>query len=258
MFAAIGRKTIAFLVFLGEIVLIILRSFFELRGFFRAGFRPVARILFKQILFAGVHAWTIIVILFFLIGALVIAQIIGFAGAEGASLIGKVLVWIVIREAGPILTAMIVIARSGASIAAELASMKINKELWALEVMGISSTRYIVMPRVIGISVSVALLALYAEIVAIIGGFLVGTLIWKIPFMELQQSLVPLSLLREILFSVLKSFLFGLAIAAVCCRQGLSVEGDATEIPVAVTTGVMRSLLLVFIIDAIAALVVFR
>lgn len=257
MLTAIGRKVIDLLAFLGEVVLIVFRSFLELPGFFRIDFRPVTRVLLKQILFTGVHAWTVVAVLFFLIGALVITQIIGFAGAEGASLIGKVLAWIVIREIGPLLTAVIVIARSGAAIATELASMKINGELWALEAMGISADRYLVMSRVMGVAVSVAMLALYAEIVAIIGGFLVGSLVWKIPFAEFLQGLAPLSTLYGILFSFLKSFLFGLVIAAVCCRQGLSVEESATHIPVAAATGVMRSLLMIFLLDAVIALVAF-
>jgi len=257
MLTAVGRKAIAPLVFLGEIVLIVFRSFLELRGFFRPDFRPVARVLMKQILFTGIHTWTVIVVLFFLIGTLIITQIIVFAGAESASMIGKVLIWVVVREVGPLLTAVIVIARSGAAIAAELASMKFNDELWALEVMGIPVARYLVMPRIIGVAISVTMLALYAEIMAINGGFLVGSLIWNIPFMEFQQGLIQLSTLNEIFLSLLKSFVFGLVIAAVCCHQGLSVEGGATQIPIAATNGVMRSLLLVFIIDAIVALVTF-
>ena len=258
MLTAIGRKATTPLSFLGEVVLIIFRSFLELRGVLRIDFRPVARVLLKQILFTGVHAWAVIVALFFLIGTLIITQIIFFAGAEGAPLIGMVLVWVVVREVGPVLTAVIVIARSGAAVAAELASMKINDELWALEMMGIPATRYLVMPRVLGMAVSVTLLTLYAELVAINGGFFVGSIIWNIPFAEFQQGLVQFSTLREIFISLLKSFVFGLAIAAVCCYQGLSVEGGATQIPVAATKGVMRSLLLVFVIDAVAALVTFR
>ena len=258
MLRAIGKTTISLLAFPGEIALIIFRSFFELRGFFRESFRPTFRILLKQILFTGIYAWTVIIVLFFLIGTLVITQIIEFTGTAGALLIGKILVWVVIRDVCPLLTAMIVVARIGPAISTELASMKINKELWALEAMGISRNRYIIMPRVMGMAISVAMLAIYAEIAAVNGGFLVGALVLKIPLAEFRQALIPLSLMREILFSIIKSFVFGLVIAAVCCRQGLSVEGDHTQIPIAATKGVMRSLLMVFLIDAIVQLVSIR
>ena len=193
MLTAIGRRAIDALVFLGEISLIVGRSFLELPGFFRSGFRPVGRVLLKQVLFTGVQAWAVIVVLFFLIGALVISQIIGFAGAEGAPLTGKVLVWVVVRELGPLFTAVIVIARSGAAIAAELASMKIDGELGVLEAMGIPVARYLVMPRVLGVAAAVAVLALYAEVVAIAGGFLVGSMAWGISFGQYSQGIVPCS-----------------------------------------------------------------
>jgi phospholipid/cholesterol/gamma-HCH transport system permease protein len=257
MLTKLGRRTIGALVFLGEVILIIFRSLLELPGFFRTGFRPVARVLLKQILFTGVHAWGVIVVLFFLIGALVITQIIGFAGVGGASLTGKVLVWIVVMEIGPLLTAVIVIARSGSAIAAELASMKINEELGALEAMGIPVDRYLVMPRVVGVAVSVAVLALYAEAVAIGGGFLFGSITWKIPLADFREGLLPLSTLRAVALSSFKSFAFGLVIAAACCRQGLSVEGGFTQIPVAATKGVMRSLLMIFLLDAFVAVATF-
>ena len=258
MLSAIGKNTILLLAFPGEISLIIFRSFLELRGFFQESFRPTFRVLLKQILFSGIHAWTVIIVLFFLIGTLVITQIIEFTGTEGALIIGKILVWVVIREVGPLLTAMIVVARSGAAISTELASMKINKELWALEAMGISANRYIIMPRVMGMAISVAMLALYAEIAAVNGGFLIGAVVLKIPISEFRQALIPLALMRQILFSIIKSFVFGLVIGAVCCRQGLSVEGDHTQVPVAATKGVMRSLLMVFLIDAVVQLVSIR
>ncbi len=251
MLTAAGRGAIDALIFLGEISLLAARAFRELPSFFLRGFRPVSRVLLKQVYFTGVQAWAVIVVLFFLIGALIISQIISFAGVEGAPLTGKVLVWIVVRELGPLLTAVIVIARSGTAIATELASMKIGGEIDVLETMGIPVARYLIMPRVLGAAAAVTVLALYAEVVAVAGGFLVGALAWGISVEQYNQGIVPFLTLREIGVSLFKSFFFGLIIAAVCCRQGLSVEGGPTQIPIAATKGVMRSLLLVFLFDAI-------
>ncbi len=251
MLAAAGRRTIDALTFLGEVSLIVARAFRELPSFFGRGFRPVARVLLKQVYFTGVQAWGVIVVLFFLIGALIIRQIISFAGVEGAPLTGKVLVWIVVRELGPVLTAVIVIARSGTAIATELASMKINGEIDVLETMGIPAARYLILPRVLGAAAAVAVLALYAQVVAIAGGFLYAAMGWGISLDQYNQGIIPFLTLREAGVSLFKSFAFGLILAAVCCRQGLSVEGGATQIPIAATKGVMRSLLLVFITDAI-------
>jgi phospholipid/cholesterol/gamma-HCH transport system permease protein len=239
MLAATGRKATRTLVFLGDIALLVLRAFRELPGLLRHGFRPVFRVLLKQVYFTGVEAWAVIVVLFFLIGALILSQIVSFAGTGSAPLTGKVLVWIVVRELGPLLTAVIVIARSGTAIAAELATMKIGGEIDVLESLGIP-----------GVATAVAILTLYAEVVAVAGGFVTGFLVWGISLEQYNQGIVPFLTLREIGVSVFKSFSFGLIIAAVCCRQGLSVEGSPTEIPQAATKGVMRSLLLVFLHDA--------
>jgi phospholipid/cholesterol/gamma-HCH transport system permease protein len=251
MLASTGRRAIDALIFLGEVSLLVARAFRELPTFFGRGFRPVHRVLLKQVYFTGVQAWAVIVVLFSLIGTLIISQIISYAGVEGASLTGKVLVWIVVRELGPLLTAIIVVARSGTAIATELASMRIGGEIDILESMGIPAARYLIMPRILGAAAAVVALALYAEVVAVAGGFLVGSLAWGISLEQYNQGIVPFLTIREIGVSVFKSFAFGLIIAGACCRQGLSVEGGATQIPIAATKGVMRSLLLVFLFDAV-------
>jgi len=146
---------------------------------------------------------------------------------------------------------VIVTARSGTAIATELASMRINGEIDVLETMGIPAARYLIMPRVLGAAAAVALLALYAEVVAVAGGFLFGAMAWGISLEQYNQGIIPFLTAREAGVSLFKSFAFGLIVAAVCCRQGLSVEGGPTQIPIAATKGVMRSLLLVFLVDAI-------
>ncbi len=254
MLAATGRKATQTLVFLGDIALLVLRAFRELPGLLHHGFRPVSRVLLKQVYFTGVEAWAVIVVLFFLIGALIISQVISFAGTSNAPLTGKVLVWIVVRELGPLLTAMIVIARSGTAIAAELATMKIGGEIDVLESLGIPADRYLIMPRILGVATAVTILTLYAGIVAVVAGFFVGSLAYGISLEQYNQGIVPFLTLREIGVSVFKSFTFGLIISAVCCRQGLSVEGSLTQIPQAATKGVMRSLLLVFLHDAVVTM----
>ncbi len=251
MLAATGRAATQALIFLGDISLLVVQAFRESVGFARRGFRPVSRVYLKQVYFTGVEAAGIIVALFLLIGILILTQIVSFAGAGSAPLTGKILVWIVVRELGPLLTAVIVIARSGTAIATELATMKLGGEIDVLETLGIPPARYLIMPRILGAATAVVVLTMYAEVVAVAGGFLAASLAWGIPLEQYNQGIVPFLTLREIGVSVFKSFTFGLLIAAVCCRQGLSVEGSFTQVPQAATKGVMRSLLLVFLHDAV-------
>lgn len=251
MLATTGRTATRILVFLGDISLLVVRAFREALGFYRRGFRPVSRVYLKQVYFTGVEALGIIVTLFLLIGILIITQIISFAGVGSAPLTGKVLVWIVVRELGPLLTAVIVIARSGTAIATELATMKLGGEIDVLESLGIPSGRYLIMPRILGVATAVVILTLYAEVVSVAGGFLAASVAWGIPLDQYNQGIIPFLTPGEIGVSAFKGFTFGLIIAAVCCRQGLSVEESLTQVPQAATKGVMRSLLLVFLQNAV-------
>jgi phospholipid/cholesterol/gamma-HCH transport system permease protein len=251
MLASTGHKAIQLFLFLRDIAVLIFRAFRDAIGVLRHGLRPSLRVFLKQVYFTGVEAFGVVVALFLLIGILIISQIISFAGAGSAPLTGKVLVWIVVRELGPLLTAVIVIARSGTAIATELATMKLGGELDVLEALGIPCARYLVMPRILGVATAVLVLTVYAEVVSVGGGILAASLVWRISFDLFHQGIVPFLTFREIGISAFKSLAFGLLVSAVCCRQGLSVGESLTEVPQAATKGVMRSLLLVFLSDAV-------
>jgi phospholipid/cholesterol/gamma-HCH transport system permease protein len=251
MLAAVGRQATRGLLFLGEISLLIFQAFRESLTVFRRGVRPVFRVYLKQVYFTGVEALAIVVALFLIIAIVIITQIISFAGVGSAPLTGKVLAWIVVRELGPLLTAVIVIARSGAAIAAEMATMKLNGEIDVLDSLGIPPARYLILPRIFGVTTAILVLTLYAEVVAVAGGFLAASLGWGIPLEKYNQGIIPFLTLREIGVSFLKSLIFGLFVSATCCRQGLSVRESLTQVPQAATKGVMRSLLLVFLLDVV-------
>ena len=249
MLAAAGRQATRGLLFVGELSMLLFRAFRESLSVVRHGFRPVLRVYLKQVYFTGVQALAIILFLFLLIGALIVTQMTSLAGAGSAPLTGKVLVWIVVRELGPLLTAVIVIARSGTAIATELATMKINGEIDVLESLGIPAMRYLILPRILGVTTAVLVLTLYAETVSVAGGFLTASLAWGVPLEQYNQGIVPFLTVREIGISFFKSLVFGLLVSTVCCRQGLSVGESLTQVPQAGTKGVMQSLLLVFLLD---------
>ena len=251
MLAAVGQKAIRGLLFFAELTRLVARAFRDLLGLDARRARPVLRVYLKQVYFTGVEALAVIVALFLIIGVVIITQIISLAGVGSAGLTGKVLVWIVVRELGPLLTAVVLIARSGTAIAAELASMKINGELDVLESLDIPVSQYLIMPRIFGVTTAILVLTLYAEAVAIAGGFLTASLVWNISLEQFSQGILPLLTPAQIGVSFFKSFCFGLFVSAACCRQGLSVGESATQIPQAATNGVMQSLFLVFLLDAV-------
>lgn len=211
----------------------------------------IKRVLLKQVYFTGLEAWKIIMLVALILGTVIVSQVVGLVGSGNGSLTGKVLVWVVLRELAPLLTAMIVIARSGTAIAAELGSMKINGEIVALELMGIPPERYLLLPRIMGVATSVCLLTTYFVLTAFIGGFLIVSLGRHIPYDQFLQGIIASLGLREVVVLVVKSVGFGLAIPLICCQAGMSVGSSATEIPQAATRAVINSLFAVFLLDGL-------
>ncbi len=209
----------------------------------------IRAVLMKQLYFTGFEAVKIIVLIALILGTVIVSQVVGVVGSGNGSLTGKILVWVVFLELGPLLTAMIVIARSGTAIAAELGAMRINGEIALLERMGIQPERYLLLPRIIGVCLSVVLLTVYFVLTAFMGGFLIVSLGRHIPYDQFVQGIVASLGLREVLVLAAKGCAFGLVIPLICCNAGMSVGTSATEIPQAATRAVITSLFAVFVLD---------
>ena len=211
----------------------------------------IRMVLLKQLYFTGFEAAKIIVLVAVILGTVIVSQVIGLVGGGIGSLTGKVLVWVVFLELGPLLTAMIVIARSGTAIAAELGAMKINGEIAALERLGIEPERYLLLPRVIGVGTSVLLLTIYFVLTSFVGGFLIVSFGHHIPYDQFIQGIVASLGIREVAVLMAKAAAFGLIIPLICCNAGMSVGTSATEIPQAATRAVITSLFSIFVLDGV-------
>lgn len=226
--------------------------------FFRLGKgRAVTfNVFYRQLYFTGFQAIPIISWIALILGLIIVTQSLSILPRFGGErLIGEVLVWVVIREAGPVFAAVIVIARSGTAIASELGSMKINREIEALSVMGIDPMRYLVMPRVIGVTVSVFVLTFYFEAVTLLGGYLLAGFGKSVTFSAYSSSILESMGFAEATASLLKSALFGLIIGSVCSYHGLMAGKSITEIPQKTTKAVIGSLTAVFFVDAVITFV---
>jgi len=211
----------------------------------------IRAVLSKQIYFTGLEAAKIIVLVALILGTVIVSQVLGLLGGGNGSLTGKVLVWVVFLELGPLLTAMIVIARSGTAIAAELGSMKINGEIAVLESLGIHPERYLLLPRVLGVGVAVVLLTIYFVLTAFIGGFLLVSVGRHVSYDQFLQGIIASLGLREVAVLTIKTCAFGTIIPLICCHAGMSVGTSATEIPQAATRAVITSLFSVFVLDGL-------
>jgi phospholipid/cholesterol/gamma-HCH transport system permease protein len=210
------------------------------------GMRTVVGVVLSQIYFTAWQAVPLITVLALGSGSIVIMQsTTQLSLLGGTAMIGDLLVAIVVRELGPLLTALIVVARSGTAVASELGTMKINRETEALEAMGIHPLSYIVFPRLLGGLISVLSLAVYFNFVALVGGYLFSRLMMDLPFHFYFDSLAAAFEFEDIGLFILKNGFSGIIIFVVCCYQGLSVQQSPHEVPQVTMKAVVNSIIYV-------------
>ncbi len=159
----------------------------------------------------------------------------------------------VVREMGPMMAAVTLAGRTGAAFAATLGSMRANEEVDALETLGISPVDFLVMPRIVALFLMMPLLALYSNLVGILGGLAVAAGLLDIPanlyWME-TKSILDLS---DLSTGLIKAATYGMLVGLSGCLRGLQAERSAAGVGVAATRAVVTSLLLVIVADAIYA-----
>lgn len=214
------------------------------------GLRTIFRVVSSQIYFTGWQAMPLISVLAIATGSIVILQssaqlsILG-----GASMIGNLLVVIIVREVGPLLTALVVIARSGTAVASELGNMRANREIEALESMGINPLSFIVFPRIIGGVISVICLAYYYIVIALFGGYLFTRLLHDMPLQFFNDSLIQALAVEDIFLFLIKTAFSGMIIFVVSCYQGLLVKRSSHEVPQMTTKAVVDSIIYVTVFN---------
>lgn len=208
--------------------------------------RQVFSVVSMQIYFTGCQALPMITVLALAAGGVAILQ----SSAQlsllgGTAMLGNILVVTIVRELGPLITALIVIARSGAAVASEIGNMRVNREIEALEVMGINPMSYIVFPRIAGGVISVLCLAFYFNAISLIGGFFVSRAIHDLPFSFYFDSLANAFVFEDVILFFVKNGFSGMMIFAVACNQGLSVQMSSHEVPQVTTRAVVHSIVAV-------------
>lgn len=254
MIATIADKTLQLVLFACDLAGMVGEALRDATVAVTRGRRCVIEVYLRQVYFTGLEPLVTVLIMALVIGTVVIAQIAAIAGGGSGFLTGKLIAWIMLRELGPLLVSVVVIARSGTAIAAELSQMKIGDELAYLEALGIPVAGYLIMPRIMGVATSLLVLTVYFEVAAVAGGFLVASLGWHVPYELYSQGVCSVLTLRGVLASLAKGVVYGLLIAAICCRQGLLVGQSVTQIPQAATRGVMQSLFVILTLDGLLSL----
>lgn len=200
---------------------------------------------------SGVDALPIVVLICGLVG-LVLAFQAGMAmrpyGAE--IYVANLVTLAMLRELGPLMTAIILAGRSGGAFAAELGTMKVNDEVSALSTMGLQPVAFLVVPRVLGLMVTIPLLTLFANLAGVVGGS-VMFLTLDYPLSAYFRQCLEVAELRHLLSGLVKSVAFGVTLAGVGCLRGLRAARGPSAVGQATTSAVVTSILLIVVIDAV-------
>lgn len=208
------------------------------------------RVVINQVRFTGAQALPMLSVIALSIGATTIFQAITFLPKLGQdSFIGNLLRLVIVREVGPLITAIIVLARSGSAITAEMATQKMHREIESMEMMGINPHLIMVLPRVVGGVISIVLLSSYFDVIAIMGGYLISLLFTSFPFSTFMDHIARSITMTDLSSTFIKSVTSGLVIPLTCTYYGFKPE-SLFQIPIYVSKAVIRSLFIVFILNA--------
>lgn len=162
--------------------------------------------------------------------------------------IGTLVCVAMLREMGPFMAGLVIAASVGSAIAAQMGTMTVSEEIAALDVMGISPLRYLMMPRLVALAVMMPLLALYTDLLGILGGAMVGSTQLGISTTAYFDNALRYAENKDLYVGLFKSFLFGLIIVTVACYQGFTTTNGAVGVGRATRKTVIVSFLLILII----------
>lgn len=246
MITTMGQTVINFVIYFFQMLL---TAYHSIRATFKdqsQGSRTILSVVSSQIYFTGWQALPFVGVLASAAGVLVALQFKTQLAYFGhAQYIGDMLVVVVVREIAPLLTALLVTARSGTAVVSELASMKVNREIEALESMGIDPLSYIIFPRLIGGVVSIFCLSVFFNVVCVLFTFLILQFSMEFPFQYFAQAVANAFSTADLFFFLFKIILSGFIIFIICCHEGLQLKQSPHEIPQVTMSGVVKSLIYV-------------
>jgi phospholipid/cholesterol/gamma-HCH transport system permease protein len=205
---------------------------------------------------AGFQALGITALVGFLIGI-----VLSYLSAQqlraygGDSFLVNLLGMSVIRELGPLLAAILVAGRSGSSITAQLGVMRVTEELDAMLVMGISHGYRLIMPKVLALAISMPLLVVWTDSMALIGGMIAAKIELGLSVRYFIQKLPDAVPLANYFIGLLKGCVFGMLIALVSCHFGLRIKPNTESLGVGTTTSVVTAITVVILADAVLAII---
>jgi phospholipid/cholesterol/gamma-HCH transport system permease protein len=214
--------------------------------------RPPLRLrnIFKQMEFVGVHSIFVVVLTGMFTGMVMALQgYHGFRMFSAESMVGSTVALGMTRELGPVLTALMVTARAGSAMAAELGTMRVTEQIDALYVMAANPVQYLIVPRVIAGVIMVPFLTIICDFVGIVGGYFVGVQILHINSGIFMKNITKMIELNDIYNGLIKAACFGLILSLVGCYKGFNTTGGAEGVGRATTEAVVLASITILISD---------
>ena len=207
---------------------------------------------------AGVAALPIVGLVAFLIGVILSFQAaIGMEQFGAVSFVGPLAALGIVREMGPLITAIFLAGRSSAAFAAEIGTMTVNSEIDALVTGGLNPIRFLVVPRVLAGILVAPILTLFADIVSIFSSMLTMQ-IYGIPFINFYNGMLAAIDVEDVLSGLLKATLFGVVISAMGCLRGMQTGTGAAAVGISATRAVVSSIVRIVLVDGIFAFISYK
>jgi phospholipid/cholesterol/gamma-HCH transport system permease protein len=207
---------------------------------------------------AGIAALPIVGLVSFLIGVILSFQAaIGMKQFGAVSFVGPLAALGIVREMGPLITAILLAGRSSAAFAAEIGTMTVNSEVDALVTGGLSPIRFLVVPRVLAGILVMPVLTLFADIVSIFAS-MVTMLAYDVPFINFWNGMLQTVTIEDIGSGLIKATLFGVVVSAVGCLRGMQTGTGAAAVGISATRAVVSSIVMIVVVDGIFAYISYK
>lgn len=230
--------------FAGYTILVLLKAVY----FMKFAFRRRHEVM-KQMFNAGVRTFMVVSIVAMFTGMILTIQTgVALLEYRMEHMIGNVVIATLTREMAPFTAAIILIAAVGSTMAAEIGTMKVSEEIDALEIMSISPINFLVMPRVLALSIILPMVTVYINILGVIGGALIAKSHLNMTFNTFYIHVLQSLHFKAVYVGLLKSFVFGLSISTICCCHGLRASDGALGVGKATRDSVVASFLIVLVI----------
>jgi phospholipid/cholesterol/gamma-HCH transport system permease protein len=249
----LGRTVLEYVEEMGKIVLLF---FSVLRWMFRPPLN--SRLIFKQMEFVGNKSIFVVVLTGAFEGMVMALQgYHGFKMFGAESMVGSVVALGMVRELGPVMTGLMVTARAGSAMAAELGTMRVTEQIDALSVMAADPVKHLIVPRVIAGILMLPVLTIVSDFVGILGGYFVGVHVLHINAGIFIKNITSIVDLYDIYNGLIKAAVFGLILSLVGCYKGFNTRGGAEGVGRATTEAVVMSAITILIANYFLTAIMF-